>query len=243
MNLIPALDIIENCVVRLTQGDYNQKKIYSDNPVAVARKFKDSGVKRLHLVDLDGAREGKPVHTTLFGEIKKQTQCIIEAGGGIRSLEDFEQYFQCGLNVNEDFIMIGSLPLKEPDEFKKIRNKYLRNILLTVDVWERNVKISGWKVDTNIHIMDYLKDMEKLGIKNILVTQIKRDGMLTGPDIDLYKEISKQFPSFKTIVSGGISNINEASDLNLIPGINGFIVGRAFYENKISLNDIQKYHS
>jgi phosphoribosylformimino-5-aminoimidazole carboxamide ribotide isomerase len=243
MQLIPALDIIENCVVRLTQGDYEKKKIYSENPIEVAVKFKEAGVKRLHLVDLDGAREGRPVHAALFGEIKKQTGCIIEAGGGIRTLKDFELFFQPGLNFEEDFVMIGSLPFKDPAAFQEIKEKYSRNILLTVDVWERNVKISGWKVDTNIHILDYLEKMEKIGISNILATQIKRDGMLTGPDLDLYKEISASFPSFKIIVSGGISTIDEAPVLKSIAGVDGFIVGRAFYENKITFDDIRNFCS
>jgi len=243
VQLIPALDIIDGCVVRLSQGDYEKKTVYSENPADVALQFKRAGVKRLHLVDLDGAREGKPVHAELFGEIKKQTGCVIEAGGGIRSLEDFERYFQCGLNVEEDFIMIGSLPFKDPEAFYEIQKKYLRNILLTVDVWERNVKISGWKVDTNILISDYLEKMVHMGISNILVTQIKRDGMLTGPDTDLYKEISAKFPSLKTIVSGGVSTLDEAPMLNSIAGVDGFIVGRAFYENKITLEGIRGYCS
>jgi phosphoribosylformimino-5-aminoimidazole carboxamide ribotide isomerase len=243
MHLIPALDIIENCVVRLTQGDYDKKKVYSENPLDMALGFRDAGVKRLHLVDLDGAREGKPVHIALFGEIKKKTGCIIEAGGGIRSIANLEDYFQAGLNVNEDFVMIGSLPFTDPDAFYEIKEKYLRNILLTVDVWDRSVRISGWKVDTNIHISDYLRKMESMGVSNILVTQIKRDGMLTGPDIDLYKEISNNFPSFRIIVSGGISHIGEVPGLKKIAGVNGFIVGRAFYENKITYRDIQDFCS
>lgn len=242
MHLIPALDIIDNCVVRLTQGDYNQKKIYSSDPEQVAEKFRQAGVTRLHLVDLDGAREGKPVHTRLFGEIKQRTGCIIEAGGGVRSIQDFEMYFQNGLKINEDFVMIGSLPFTDPVAFDEIRKKYLKNILLTVDVWERNVKISGWKVDTNIHIREFLESMAKIGISNILVTQIKRDGMLSGPDLELYKEISQEFPAFSVIVSGGISTMEEVPAMQGISGIKGFIVGRAFYENKISFDDILKFH-
>jgi len=241
MHLIPALDIIENHVVRLTQGDYNQKKIYSEDPVGVALKFKDAGVDRLHLVDLDGAREGKPVHIPLFGKIKEKTNCIIEAGGGIRNISDFENYFQCGLNINEDFIMIGSLPFLDPDSFQEILEKFSKNILLTVDVWERNIRISGWKVDTNIHIIEYLAKMEKLGISNILVTQIKKDGMLSGPDMDLYSEIAASFSSFRVIVSGGISGMEDVSKMRKVTGLEGFIVGRAFYENKISIEEIRDY--
>jgi len=243
MQLIPALDIIDNCVVRLSQGDYDKKTVYSDNPVMTAQNFKEAGVSRLHLVDLDGARQGRPVHTPLFGEIKKKTGCIIEAGGGIRGAGDVELYFQNGLNPDEDFVMIGSLPFTDPAAFEEIRKNYLRNILHTVDVWDRNVKISGWKVDTNLHLRDHLERMQDLGITNLLVTQIKRDGMLTGPDLDLYREIAEGFPGVRTIVSGGLSRIEDVEDLKTISGISGFIVGRAFYENKITFENIRGFCS
>lgn len=242
MQLIPALDILDGQVVRLIRGDYSQKTVYSDQPVEMAGQFKDAGVKRLHLVDLSGAREKKPVHAGLFGKIKQVTNCRIEAGGGVRSLKDFELFFEAGLNLKEDFIMIGSLPFKNPAEFQVIQSRYAENILLTVDVWGRKVRISGWEEDTKQPIGEFLKKMTEGGIRQILVTQIKNDGMLSGPDYDLYREISDEFKGVQITVSGGMSNLKEAEDLKEISGVSGFIVGKAFYENKITLEDIQKYN-
>ena len=242
MKLIPALDIMGGNVVRLTQGDYSRKTVYSEDPVSAAAIFSNAGVKRLHLVDLDGALSGKPVNHELFGKIKKQTNCIIEAGGGVRSLEDVEKYFQLGLNPEEDFIMIGSLPFTDPLSFERIREKYLKNILLTIDVWERSVRISGWTIDTNISISVFLGQMIQMGIENFLVTQIKRDGMLTGPDVNLYREINEEFLKIKVIVSGGIASLGDVKSIESLNSVCGFIVGRAYYENKITIDDIRNFH-
>ncbi|MDH4199189.1 MAG: HisA/HisF-related TIM barrel protein [Spirochaetia bacterium] len=242
MKLIPALDILDNRVVRLTQGDYLKSTVYSDDPVEIAVQFKNAGVQRLHLVDLSGARAGSPVHAKLFGEIKKSTGCMIEAGGGVRSLNDFELFFEHGLKPDEDLIMVGSLPFKDPKTFEDLQKHYLKNILLTVDVWDRNVKVSGWEEDTNVHILDFLEKIKNSGLDKLLVTQIKRDGMLSGPDVNLYKEISERFDELEVIVSGGISGLQDVSQISQIQGVCGFIVGRAFYEGKITLDEIRKYN-
>jgi phosphoribosylformimino-5-aminoimidazole carboxamide ribotide isomerase len=241
IELIPALDLLGNNVVRLAQGDYDKVTEYSDDPVGTALKFKEVGVKRLHIVDLDGAKKGSCSHSDIIIQIKKETGVVIEAGGGVRTLSAFENYFNNGLNINEDFIMIGSLPFQNPDEFKKIYLKYAQNILHTVDVWGRDVKFSGWKESANINVLDHLKKMQDTGITNYLVTQIKKDGMLTGPDVELYQEINNRYSNINVIVSGGVSGIQDVGSLKSIGNLNGFIVGRAFYENRISLNDIKEY--
>ncbi|MDH5718514.1 MAG: HisA/HisF-related TIM barrel protein [Spirochaetia bacterium] len=241
MIIIPAIDILDGKVVRLSQGDYKQKTVYSDNPVKTAVSFAEAGFKRLHLVDLSGAKEGKVIHAKLFGQIKKETGCIIEAGGGIRSFSDVENLFKAGLNIKEDFIMIGSLPFKNKTEFIKITEKYVKNILLTVDVWDRNVKISGWIEDTNTKIIPFIKQMINEKITNFLVTQIQKDGMLSGPDFDLYNEILTNFSNINLIASGGVSSVYDFEKLSENKKLYAAILGRAYYDKKINFKEIQKF--
>ncbi|MDH5719159.1 MAG: 1-(5-phosphoribosyl)-5-[(5-phosphoribosylamino)methylideneamino]imidazole-4-carboxamide isomerase [Spirochaetia bacterium] len=238
MQIIPAIDLIDNKVVRLSQGDYKQKVIYSDNPVETAKIFAEHGFKRLHIVDLSGAKEGKIIHANLVAEIKKETGCIIETGGGIRSLDDVETLWKAGLNPDEDFIMIGSLPFKNKEEFNRILENYKKNILMTVDVWGTDVKISGWMEDTNMQVVPFLKEMKDLGINNFLITQIQKDGMLEGPDFQLYEEVLSKVADINVIASGGVSSTKDFERLSKIKGLSGAILGRAFYDNKISLDEL-----
>lgn len=241
MIIIPALDLIDNCAVRLTQGDYKQKTIYSENPVDLAKSFCSlRNIQRLHLVDLSGAKAGSPRHTRLISQIKKETNCIIEAGGGIRSLENADSFFNEGaLDDQKDYLMIGTLPVKNPDEFERILNKYTGRILLTLDVWGEELKISGWQEETGIHLYDFMERMISLGVGDYLITQIKRDGMMNGPDFNLYENVLRRFPGIRLTASGGVSSIDDFKQLNEIPGLYGAILGRAFYENKITLDDLR----
>jgi len=242
MKIIPALDLIENQVVRLTQGDYSRKVIYSSDPVKMAREFTSVGCEHLHLVDLGGAQIAKPLHLDLIGKIKKETGCVIEAGGGIRSKQQVDQYFSQALDKATDFVMIGSLPFKNEVEFNKICDIYLNNILLTVDVWDEEVKISGWLESTNKNIFDFLCEMTQKGINNYLVTQIKKDGMLNGPDFELYQKIVKEFPNINLTASGGVSKLEDFNELKKIKGLYGGILGRAFYEDHVTLEQLKDWN-
>ncbi|MES0490621.1 MAG: HisA/HisF-related TIM barrel protein [Leptospirales bacterium] len=239
MLVIPAMDIIDSEVVRLTQGDYNRKTVYSDDPLETAKRFQQAGVKKIHLVDLSGAKLGSPVHASLFGQIRTQTGVAIEAGGGVRFLADVDALFEAGLQLDTDQVMIGSLPFKNREEFVLIQKKYAAQILLTVDVWDREVKISGWQEETGQDIFSFIQEMKDSGITSFLITQIKRDGMLNGPDIELYQEIDDRFTDISVTVSGGVSSVKDMTDFPKMKTVTGIILGRAFYENHVTLDDIK----
>ncbi len=239
MQLIPAMDIIDGEVVRLAQGNYDRKKVYSTDPIKTAREFAKAGVSRLHLVDLTGAKAGQVAHQELFGAIKKETGCVIEAGGGIRSRKEIEMLCRAGMDPETDFFMLGSLPFKNEKEFQAIAEEYGSQILLTVDVWARSVRIAGWQEEAGEEVLPFLGRMQSAGVKNFLVTQIQRDGMLSGPDRELYREICQEYGDISVIVSGGVASMDDLKDLPA--GVAGVIIGRAFYENRITLNDIRSY--
>lgn len=236
--IIPAIDLLDGKVVRLSQGKYDQVTVYSEDPVAVARDFEKAGAKRLHIVDLSGARKGEPVNHDVIAAIREATDCVIEAGGGIRSKEGFEALMNCGLRPDSDKIMIGSMPIKQPEAFAELAKEYARQILLTVDVWGREIRISGWEEKTSIALHDFLAKMQSLGIRQFLVTQIQKDGMLSGPDWPLYEELTKTHPQAEFIVSGGVASKEDLLRAEKISGVAGVILGRAFYEGKVSLKGL-----
>ena len=239
MQIIPAIDLLEGQAVRLFQGDYKQKTVYSSNPVTLASEFKQAGFSRLHIVDLSGAKAGEPVQAALVGEMKKTTGLSIETGGGIRKLSQVQFIFDNYLNKNEDFIMLGTLPLKDRREFDSICASFARNILLTIDVWDREIMVSGWQENTRVNIFEFLSEMVRSGINNFLVTQIQKDGTLNGPDHDLYADILARYPEICLTASGGIGSIHDFQRLQLIPRLFGAILGKAFYEKKISLAELK----
>lgn len=240
MLIIPAIDILNGQAVRLQQGDFNQATVYHDHPEEVAVAFAQNGVKRIHLVDLSGAKAEKSVALQTFAKIKEATSCVIEAGGGIRTLDEVENFFS-HLDDRQDKVMIGSLPFTNEKEFLKICERYANSILLTVDVWQEQIRIKGWQEKTEQNLFLFLQRMMKLGINNFLVTQIKRDGMLSGPDVSLYKKILQEIPSIKLIASGGVSSMKDMEELSQIAGIEGAILGKAYYEKKVSLEQVREY--
>ncbi len=238
MKIIPAMDLLDGCVVRLHQGDYEQVTIYNQDPLKQALEFKEAGFDRLHIVDLSGARSGSPQHAAIAAEIKQATGCSIEFGGGLRSLHDIEALVAAGLGEN-DYFMIGSLPFKNAAEFDKIVEKYAANLLLTVDVWQRDIRISGWQEDTRKDIFTFISECLERGLNSYLVTQIQKDGTLQGPDYELYEELLQRFANIELIASGGVGSLEHLEQLKKIKGLFGGILGKAFYAGNIILSDLK----
>lgn len=237
MQIIPAIDLIDGKCVRLTQGDYLQKIIYNENPVEVAKLFEDIGIKRLHLVDLDGAKKGEVVNYKVLEKIASQTKLIIDFGGGIKTSETIKIVFESGASL----AAIGSIAVKEKDLFFSWITKYgADKILLGADVNEEKIAISGWLERTEINIFDFIKENMNEGVETIFCTDISKDGLLQGASVDLYKKIMKQFPALNLIASGGVTSLKDLDELKSI-GCSGAIVGKAIYEERISMKDLKKY--
>ncbi|MDR2474659.1 MAG: 1-(5-phosphoribosyl)-5-[(5-phosphoribosylamino)methylideneamino]imidazole-4-carboxamide isomerase [Bacteroidales bacterium] len=234
IEIIPAIDIIDGKCVRLTQGDYGRKKIYNENPVEVAKQFEAYGIRRLHVVDLDGAREQHIVNYRTLRKIATQTTLIIDFGGGLKSDEDLEIAFDCGAQL----ITGGSIAVKKPDVFERWLTKYgSEKIILGADVKDRKIAVAGWQEDTDLALMPFLKQYIQRGIVQVICTDIGRDGMLQGPAIELYKEILADFPALHLTASGGVGSIADLKALNKanIPAV---IVGKAIYEGRINLREL-----
>jgi len=240
MKLIPALDILDGKVVRLKQGDYNTATIYHDRPVDLAWYLADHGAERLHLVDLKGSKEGKICEGRLFTEIRRSVNIPCEVGGGIRQIDDFRYYFDNGFETGKDFIMVGSLPFIDRAAFTKIVEAFAASLLMTVDAWGREVKHSGWLKDSGYDIEKLIAELEAQGIQNYLVTQIKKDGMLEGPDLELYDFLRDRFPKINLIASGGVSSVTDLEKL-AERKLYGAIIGRAYYEGKITADMLRAF--
>jgi phosphoribosylformimino-5-aminoimidazole carboxamide ribotide isomerase len=236
LTIIPAIDIIDGKCVRLSKGDYNQKKIYNEDPLEVAKKFQDHGLKRLHLVDLDGAKAQHVINWKVLEKIAAKTNLEIDFGGGIKSDEDLNIVFGNGATM----ATIGSVAVKSPGLFFKWMNLHgPEKLILGADVNNRKIAVSGWLEVSEIEITDFLKDYIEKGVKKVLCTDISKDGMLQGTSHELYKEIIEEHPELYLIASGGVTSIDELHKLaeNKIPAA---IIGKAIYENKISLGELQK---
>lgn len=238
MDIIPAIDLIDGKCVRLTQGDYDKKTIYNENPLEVAKQFEDIGIKRLHLVDLDGAKKGEIVNLKVLETIASNTGLVIDFGGGIKSEQSLESVFTAGANL----ATIGSLAVKEPEVFFSWIEKYgAGKIMLGADVSNNKIAIGGWLKATDIDVIDFIKINFYKGIKNIFCTDISKDGMLQGPALDLYMNIMKEIQDLKIIASGGVSNMKDVLALKKI-GCGGVIVGKAIYEQRITMKEITEFN-
>jgi phosphoribosylformimino-5-aminoimidazole carboxamide ribotide isomerase len=234
MEIIPAIDIIDGKCVRLTEGDYSQKTIYNENPLEVAKSFENAGIKRLHLVDLDGAKAGKVINWKVLESIAKNTQLVIDFGGGIKKETDLKLVFESGAAL----ATIGSLAVKEPALFESWLNHYGANkFLLGADVKGENIAIGGWLETTNESIIEFIHNYTLKGVTQLFCTDISKDGKLEGPSIELYKKIIQQFPELYFIASGGVSSMKDIEELRLI-GCSGVIVGKAIYEGRIKMNEL-----
>ncbi len=234
IELIPAIDIINGQCVRLTKGDYNQKKIYNDNPAEVAKHFENLGFKRLHVVDLDGAKSKHLVNESVLSDITTKTSLIVDFGGGIKTEEDLEKAFAAGAAM----VTVGSIAVTQPDLFIKWLDKYgADRLILGADVRNGKISINGWKEDSAEDLLPFLKQYIDKGIKNVLCTEISKDGTLQGPAINLYKEIMAAYPQLHLIASGGVSCNRDIQDLNTA-GIPAVVFGKAFYEGRIKVEEL-----
>lgn len=239
MRFIPAIDIIDGKCVRLTQGDYSQKKIYNENPVEVAKSFENAGLQYLHLVDLDGAKQKKVVNYKVLEQIASQTSLKIDFGGGVQSNEDIQKVFDAGARQ----ITGGSIAVKNPDLFESWIERYgSEKIILGADVKNEKIAVGGWEETSELHIFNFLEKYLAKGIRYVICTDISKDGLLQGTSLELYQKILKKFPDIHLIASGGVSCMQDLDDLQK-NGLEGAIIGKAIYEEKISLEELTKEYS
>ena len=234
MRIIPAIDIIDGKCVRLSKGDYETKKIYNENPVEVAKEFEDFGIQYLHLVDLDGAKAKKIINQKVIENIAKKTNLIIDFGGGIRSEEDLQKAFDSGAKK----VTLGSIAVVNPELCLAWLEKFgVEKLILGADCLDRKIKTSGWLENSETDVVDFIKEYQKKGFREVVCTDISKDGMLQGPSTALYQEIIEN-STIELIASGGISNIEDVQKMKEI-GCAGTIIGKAIYEGRISLEDLR----
>ncbi|WP_339627157.1 1-(5-phosphoribosyl)-5-[(5-phosphoribosylamino)methylideneamino]imidazole-4-carboxamide isomerase [uncultured Maribacter sp.] len=237
MRIIPAIDIIDGKCVRLSKGDYNTKKIYNENPLEVAKEFEAHGIKHLHLVDLDGAKSKHIVNHKVLEQIAAQTSLKIDFGGGLKTDDDLRIAFESGASQ----ITGGSIAVKDPDIFIGWIEKHgPGKIILGADAMDEKVAVSGWLEESKEELIPFIQSYQKKGIQYVICTDISKDGMLEGPSFELYKRILAQANDLKLIASGGISTFDELPKLAAM-GCEGTIIGKAIYENRISLKQLETY--
>lgn len=236
MQIIPAIDIIEGKCVRLTQGDYSQKKVYNEHPLEVARQFEDAGLTRLHLVDLDGAKAGAVKNWKVLETIAGKTSLVIDFGGGITSEKEVQIIFNSGAAL----ATVGSVAAKERDVFLKwVEGFGAQKFFIGADVKEEKIVTDGWLTTTQIWVYDFIRGYVDKGVNNIFCTDVAKDGTLEGPSTELYKNIITKFPQLHFVASGGVSTIDDVYALQDV-GCKGVIIGKAIYENRVTLKDLKK---
>lgn len=234
MEIIPAIDIIDGKCVRLTQGDYNQKKVYNERPLEVARQFEDAGLRRLHLVDLDGAKAGAVKNWKVLETLAGKTGLVIDFGGGIKTAADVDIVFSSGAAL----ATVGSIAVKDGPLFVSWLQAYgADRFLLGADVKDEKIAVSGWLETTDRWIYDFIAEYMEKGVRQLFCTDVSKDGLLQGPALDLYKNIVGKFPELHFIASGGVSGLRDVRQLEEI-GCKGVIIGKAIYEGKIKLEEL-----
>jgi phosphoribosylformimino-5-aminoimidazole carboxamide ribotide isomerase len=237
IEIIPAIDLIDGKCVRLSQGDYSLKTVYNENPLEVAKMFEAAGIRRLHLVDLDGAKAKHIVNHKVLKQIAANTSLVIDFGGGLKSDKDLEIAFNAGAAM----VTGGSIAVKEREIFLHWLEQFgSEKIILGADAKDRLIAVSGWLEATNLPVIDFISGYFEEGIRKVISTDISRDGMLSGPAFELYAEIQDALPDVEIIASGGISSMEDILRLNEM-GVSGVIVGKAIYENKITLKEIERF--
>ncbi|AKD58816.1 1-(5-phosphoribosyl)-5-[(5-phosphoribosylamino)methylideneamino]imidazole-4-carboxamide isomerase [Spirosoma radiotolerans] len=237
MHIIPAIDLIDGKAVRLTQGDYNQKKEYNARPLEVAQQFEDAGLTRLHLVDLDGAKEKRVINWKVLELITSKTNLHVDFGGGVQSDEDLRVVFECGAKQ----VTGGSIAVKAPDQMERWLSRLgSEKLILGADAKNEKIAVSGWEEGTDVWIYDFLQNWVEKGINYVISTDVAKDGLLQGPSFDLYRNMQDQFPNLNIIASGGVSNmadIETLADMNVF----GVIVGKAIYEGRVTLKELSRF--
>ena len=237
IEVIPAIDIIDGKCVRLSQGDFETKKVYSESPLETARQFEAAGITRLHMVDLDGARQGKLINLASLSDVASNTNLKLDFGGGIKTKEDVLSV----LNAGAGMINIGSIAVKQPALVSAWIEEFgSEKILLGADVRDEKIVTNGWRVSTDIGILEFIEDFVRRGIKQIFCTDVAKDGLLEGTSIDLYQKILGKFPGLHLIASGGVTSIHDVEALKAI-GCAGLIIGKALYEGRIQLGELKKF--
>ena len=234
IELIPAIDIIGGQCVRLTKGDYDQKTVYRDSPAEVAREFEAFGFKRLHVVDLDGAKSKHIVNSEVLRRITSETSLTVDFGGGIKTDADIEQAFQAGAAM----VTVGSIAVTNPDRFLSWVERYgAERMILGADVRNGKIGINGWKEDSREDLLPFLRRYVDAGVGNVLCTEISKDGTLQGPATELYKSVMREYPGLHLIASGGVSSIDDIRALEAA-GIPAVVFGKAIYEGRIDLREL-----
>lgn len=238
IELIPAIDIINGKCVRLTKGDYSQKTVYRDSPTDVAKEFEDLGFRRLHVVDLDGAKSKHIVNIAALRGITENTKLTVDFGGGIKTDDDLQQAFEAGASM----VTVGSVAVTYPELFAEWLGKYgADRMILGADVRNGNISINGWKEDSDKALLPFLAQYVDMGVKNVLCTEISKDGTLSGPALELYSELMKAYPTLHLIASGGVSSLDDIQALN-DAGTPAVVFGKAIYEGKINMKELWRWH-
>ena len=234
IELIPAIDIINGQCVRLTKGDYDQKTVYRDSPAEVAKEFEAIGFRRLHVVDLDGAKSKHIVNDAVLTAITTDTNLVVDFGGGIKTDEDIEKAFAAGASM----VTVGSIAVTQPDLFMGWLDKYgPERMILGADVRHGKISINGWKEDSTEDLLPFLRKYIEAGVRNVLCTEISKDGTLSGPAISLYSEVMNTYPDLHLIASGGVSSLDDIKALDAA-GIPAVVFGKAIYEGRINLREL-----
>ena len=234
IELIPAIDIIGGQCVRLTKGDYDQKTVYRDSPVEVAREFEQTGFRRLHVVDLDGAKSKHIVNSTVLSSLAAETRLVIDFGGGIKTDQDLETAFASGAQM----VTVGSIAVTQPQLFMGWLKRYgADRLILGADVRNGKISINGWKEDSTEDLLPFLRKYVDAGVRNVLCTEISKDGTLQGPALELYRRVMQTYPDLHLIASGGVSCIDDIKALDAA-GIPAVVFGKAIYEGRINLKEL-----
>jgi len=237
IEIIPAIDLIDGKCVRLSQGDYAQKTVYNENPLEVAKMFGDAGIRRLHLVDLDGAKAHHIVNHKVLERITSGTDLVVDFGGGLKSDDDLRIAFECGASM----VTGGSIAVKNPDVFSSWISKFgAEKIILGADVKDEKIAVGGWLETTELELLPFIKEYIRQGINKIICTDISKDGMLQGPALELYKKMLAAQPDMYLIASGGVSSIRDIELLQeaAVPAV---ITGKAIYEGRITLKELNRF--
>lgn len=237
IELIPAIDMIEGKCVRLSQGDYGTQKVYAEDPAEMARRLEDAGIRRLHVVDLDGAKAGHIVNYRTLERIATQTNLCIDFGGGLKSDEDLRIAFESGAKM----VTGGSIAVREPERFLAWLKAYgSERIILGADAKERKIAVGGWEESTTLELIPFIQDYVQKGVRKVICTDISKDGMLQGPAVELYQEIQREVPEVYLVASGGVSSIADIERL-AEAGIPAVIFGKALYEGRISFQELERF--